>query len=279
MCKKYVFVVLRKRQTHFRPIFGPFYWLWVYFRQIACAHRDATITAVVKVTSQSGSVLITTNSSRLFQRFVPAASGPPGSVVQLDRHRRAVLVDGAVYQGNGWYVAGGDFTYNFTTAVTSMSLHGYNMVMVYSFEKVAPGHIPTPAEFEAFLDHCESVGMQVIFDFMPWWQKYSYCAANMTAGCDLAGTATAFEQMAAVGARSKSLLGYYVCDDCCSLSSAQTSAQSTHGYSKLKLLDRYHPTIGAVNCDDMASHVHAIRRYIRIACSPNIISGILLLIP
>jgi hypothetical protein len=29
---------------------------------------------------------------------VPPAAGPPGAVVQLDRHRRALLVDGDVYQ-------------------------------------------------------------------------------------------------------------------------------------------------------------------------------------
>jgi hypothetical protein len=93
-----------------------------------------------------------------------------------------------------------------------MSLHGYNMVMVYSFEKTAPGHTPTPAELKGFLDHCESVGMQVIFDFIPWWEKYSYCAANMTAGCDVAAAESAFEEMVAVGAASRSLLGYYICD-------------------------------------------------------------------
>ncbi len=193
-------------------------------------------------------------------------------------------------------VDGGDFTSPFTSAVTSMSLHGYNMVMVYSFEKTAPDHTPTPTELKAFLDHCESVGMQVIFDFIPWWEKYSYCAANMTAGCDIAAAESAFEEMVAVGAASRSLIGYYICDvrhatlsisscvhgraatvsvwlnvsfclgggvafwcccmisqDCCSLSDDQTTAQSKHGYPKLKLLDRYHPTIGAVNCNDMAS--------------------------
>ena len=76
---------------------------------------DAIVTAVFEVTSSSsGAVLMAGNSSRLFQRFVPAASGPPGSVVQLDRHRRAILVDGDVFQGNGWY---GEFGVNLPLAV------------------------------------------------------------------------------------------------------------------------------------------------------------------
>ncbi len=112
---------------------------------------------------------MTTNSSRLFQRYVPGPSGPPGGVVQLDRHRRALLVDGGVYLGSGWYVEGGDFIRNFTTAIDRMSQHGYNMVMTYRFRKAVVADtaevVPTPAELAAFLEHCESVGMFVIFDF------------------------------------------------------------------------------------------------------------------
>ena len=132
---------------------------------------EAVVTAVVTVKSiRTGSVLMTTNSSRLFQRFQPGPSGPPGGVVQLDRHRRALLVDGGVYLGSGWYVEGGDFIRNFTTAIDRMSQHGYNMVMTYRFRKAVVADtaevVPTPAELAAFLKHCESVGMFVIFDFM-----------------------------------------------------------------------------------------------------------------
>ena len=90
--------------------------------------------------------------------------------MQLDRHHRALLVDGGVYQGSGWYVEGGDFIRNFTTAIDRMSQHGYNMVMTYRFRKAVVADtaevVPTPAELAAFLEHCESVGMFVIFDFM-----------------------------------------------------------------------------------------------------------------
>ena len=40
---------------------------------------DATVTCMVTVVSASG-VLLKTNSSRLLQRFVPPASGTPGSL-------------------------------------------------------------------------------------------------------------------------------------------------------------------------------------------------------
>eukprot|EP01048_Picozoa_sp_COSAG05_P023331 COSAG05_NODE_5008_length_1293_cov_0.938861_1_plen_337_part_10 len=65
---------------------------------------DAMVTCVVSVLS-TGATVLTTNSSRLLQRFVPQdASETPGNLVQLDRHRRALLVDGEIFQGNGWYV-------------------------------------------------------------------------------------------------------------------------------------------------------------------------------
>jgi hypothetical protein len=211
---------------------------------------DATVTCMVTVVSASG-VLLKTNSSRLLQRFVPPASGTPGNVVQLDRHRRALLVDGGVFQGNGWYVDGGQFTgpanTSFTTAVDHMAANGYNMVMVYAFEKVAAGHVPTPEELQAFLTHCETAGIKVIFNFMSWWEQYSYCAAVQTKGCDLTQITSDFDEMVKVGARSKSLLGWYMCDDCCSLSDDQVAAQAKYGYPRIKQLDQFHPTIGAVN--------------------------------
>lgn len=66
-------------------------------------HVDTTVTCHVAMISSAGSMVLKTNSSRLLQRFVPPPSGAPGNIVQLDRHRRALLVDGDVYQGNGWY--------------------------------------------------------------------------------------------------------------------------------------------------------------------------------
>ena len=176
-------------------------------------HVDAMVTCLVSVLSSDGSTVLKTNSSRLLQRFVPPPSGTPGNVVQLDRHRRALLVDGDVYQGNGWYVDAEMFTgpdkTAFSTAVNHMAANGYNMLMVYSFVKAADGHVPTPDELEAFLAHCETLGIKVILNFMRWWESYSYCAAGQTKGCNLTQTRNDFDAMAEVGARSKSLLGYY----------------------------------------------------------------------
>ena len=214
---------------------------------------SATVTATVTISdAASGRVLTTVNSSRLFQRFVPAAAGPPGGVVQLDRHRRALLVNGDVFQGVGWYIGGGQFTYDFADVVDRLASRGVNMIMVYSFEKKRSEHVPTPAELTAFLTHCEAVGMFVIFDFMHWFEEYSFCAANITAGCNITDAEHRFTQMAQAGAASRALLGWYVCDDCCSLGGPDQAALSTMGYSKLKEIDKHHPTVGAVNCDDMA---------------------------
>ena len=51
--------------------------------------------------------------------------------------------------------------------------------------------------------------LQVILNFMRWWEAYSYCAAGQTKGCKLTQTQNDFDAMAEVGARSRSLLGYY----------------------------------------------------------------------
>ena len=36
------------------------------------------------------------------------------------------------------------------------------------------------------------------------------------------------------------------------MSSSDQAALSKFGYAKMKEIDSYHPTVGAVNCDDMA---------------------------
>ena len=176
---------------------------------------SAMITTFVTVIShRTGHVLMKTNSTRLFQRFMPPSTGPPGGVIQLDRHRRALLVDGDVWQGFGWYTGAGKFTGNFTATIDRMSLEGYNLIMTYGFLKDVPPASATPADLEAFLAHCESVGVHVIYNIMWLIEGYSYCAAKNGSGCNLTATETAITQMAEVGARSRSLLGWYVCDDC-----------------------------------------------------------------
>ena len=46
----------------------------------------------------------------------------------------------------------------------------------------------------------------------------------------------------------KALLGYYICDDCCS-TQIDVSMQA-QAYNIIKNIDPYHATVGAVNCED-----------------------------
>jgi hypothetical protein len=211
---------------------------------------DATVTATVTVSdAASKRVLGTMNGSRLFQRFLPPPEGPPGGIVQLDRHRRALLVGGDVFQGVGWYIGGGQFTYNFTDQVDDMAHKGVNMIMVYSFERGQSISRPTPADLSAFLAHCSSVGVNVIFDFMPWFEDFAYCAANITSGCKLTETKRAFEEMVEAGAASKALLGWYICDGetavdslCCVVATGSRHYTRVRGTCRLLQLERGKPS-------------------------------------
>ena len=93
------------------------------------------------------------------------------------------------------------------------------------------------AAIRAWSSHVTDSGIlweQVILDFIPWWEAYSYCAAGQIKGCNLTQAQNDLEAMANVGARSRSLLGYYICDDCCSLSDSDTTAQAQLSASTLE---------------------------------------------
>eukprot|EP01045_Picozoa_sp_COSAG04_P002924 COSAG04_NODE_111_length_25781_cov_90.291761_22_plen_397_part_00 len=189
------------------------------------AHIDAAVTAVLTVWGGASHQerLLTINSTRLLQRFTASSGsgtssnggGSGGSVVQLDRHRRSLLVDGDVFQGVGWYIGGGDFTVPFTRKVDELAKRGVNMIMVYSFEKKqGGGGRPTAADLAPFMAHCASVGMMVMFDLMPWFEDYSYCAAAMSKADGCATNTTyaerALREIVNAGTAYSSLLGWYM---------------------------------------------------------------------
>ncbi len=53
------------------------------------------------------------------------------------------------------------------------------------------------------------------------------------------------------------------------MSSSDQAALSKFGYAKMKEIDSYHPTVGAVNCDDMARFSDADGGQILIDCKPQ----------
>ena len=92
-----------------------------------------------------------------------------------------------------------------------------------------------------FLDACNAVNFKIMYPLGTGTIKINHGGPfnDTTALQDLISNVTFVQNHPA-------LLGYYICDDCCS-NNANVSLQS-QVYQLLKTLDPYHVTIGAVNC-------------------------------
>merc|ERR1719272_1058277 len=112
---------------------------------------------------------------------------------------------------------------------------GVNVGMPYGLD-MQPLEVQTE-----FLDACNAVNFKIMYPLGTGTIKINHGGPfnDTTALQDLISNVTFVQNHPA-------LLGYYICDDCCS-NNANVSLQS-QVYQLLKTLDPYHVTIGAVNC-------------------------------
>ncbi|KAH8043400.1 ATPase [Aureococcus anophagefferens] len=189
------------------------------------------------ITARYGDAVVT--KRRRFHR-VPV---PPtaGGYVQVDHARAGLLVDGDPWIGQGWYVAAtSNVSWNNSlerladVIVYENAPKGINQGMPYGLS----AH-PPKAQL-AFLDAVHRVGFKVI---------YPVVSGNVSInhGGPFDGrTSSRRCGRASIGEEHPALLGYYVCDDCCS-NNHDVSLQA-QVYAVMKDVDPYHPTIGASDC-------------------------------
>lgn len=112
---------------------------------------------------------------------------------------------------------------------------GMNQGMMYGLASLPP------ADQLAFLDACHDAGFKVMYDL-----GTGPVDVNRGGPFDVPALLDDLRRNASLVARHPALLGYYVCDDCCS-NNADISLQA-QVYAILRDVDPYHVTIGAVNC-------------------------------
>ena len=187
------------------------------------------------VTLSFGETVIT--KRRRFHR-VPV---PPtaGGYVQVDHARAGLLVDGDPWIGQGWYVAAtSNASWNDSlerladVIVYENAPKGINQGMPYGLS----AH-PPKAQL-AFLDAVHRVGFKVIYPILS-----GNVSINHGGPFDDSDKLEALRASVELVREHPALLGYYVCDDCCS-NNHDVSLQA-QVYAVLKDVDPYHPTIGA----------------------------------
>eukprot|EP00948_MAST-09A_sp_MAST-9A-sp1_P003502 g3502.t1 len=174
------------------------------------------------------------SKSRRFHR-VPVPTNQVVEPVQVDHETNGLRVNGKSWIGQGWYLSG-DFEWLADRIENEFKVRNVNMGMPY-------GLATQPLDVQKdFLDRCAKAGFKVIYPL----------GTGLNVSINHGGPfnkPTLLEDLVSNISFVKNhpaLLGYYICDDCCS-NQHDISLQS-QVYQLIKAHDPYHLTIGAVNC-------------------------------
>ena len=151
--------------------------------------------------------------------------------VQVDHHRRGLLVDDKLFLGSGWYVGTNSmdrgWDHNVSASLEALTLQsklGDNMEMPYSL-----GWWP-PEDQIALLDGVHALGLKVLYPLAPmlgkqyhkpgdvdgpWFRRLDIAWADPQWQADVRANVTLVKD-------HPSLLGWYICDDCVSSTSSST---------------------------------------------------------
>ena len=177
-----------------------------------------------------------------YRRLVRAPSSSAVTEVQVDHSRRGILIGGQPYIGSGWYADGNsNWQHNLTAylaVVTQQASVGDNLIMPYGLSRF------NASEQQRFLDHCAQLGIKVIYPLAPLISArmaWDSVLPSATWQAQLVGNLSVVQN-------SSALLGYLVCDDCCS--SREQTSLTAQLYNRLKELDPYRLLFGAVQCQN-----------------------------
>ena len=183
--------------------------------------------------------------SRRFHRVPPPSLDNSVIPVQVDHTKKALLVGGQSFVMQGYYMGtdhptNDSFWLQHELNVIKQKLvpNGLNVGMLYDLQNE-----PLNVQLQ-FLDGCHRAGFKVIYPVSHIGKidiNHGGPFNNKTLLKELIANITFVKDHPA-------LLGYEICDDCCS-TTPFTSIQS-QVYQLIKNIDPYHVTIGAVNCGD-----------------------------
>ena len=219
-------------------------------------HNDLCLT----VTLPSGEHL---NLWRRFLRVPPPPADSTAQIVQVDHERAGLLVSTATNStttpllGVGYYIT--EYGVSDKTVINAADEHPTNSTATLIRELQRMGrrgitwalvywcyYVPaaTAKDLVAVLDVAHAAGIGIIWDFMAPGGT-DFIKAGGPYATDSQALALIKSNISLVKDHP-AIIGYYICDDCCTAGVARMSQI----YALFKVLDPYHPLMGAVNCDD-----------------------------
>jgi hypothetical protein len=195
-------------------------------------HTDITIT--ISTPTIPGK---TVTFEKRFHR-VPPPTSVEVEIVQVNHATRSLDVNGLPYQGNGFYV--GSFpnvTSNVSSLIDMWVSQNINQAMIYGLAE-----FPPQLQLDIF-EIAAARGFKILY-------QLGTGAVQVNHGGPFNRSSLLDEMIANITLvkDQKALLGYYICDDCCS-TQIDVSMQA-QAYNIIKNIDPYHATVGAVNCED-----------------------------
>jgi hypothetical protein len=206
----------------------------------ACS-GDLLITLILSAATPLLPHSVTTITKR--RRFVRHDKPDISSFTSVDHERRGLIRDGLPFNGHGWYsgyfgVQGPEFWYR---EMARQAQHGLNWIVS------DPLNGWTPPSITEFFDRAHAAGMGVWFNL------------DTTRVIDPRTNTTAewaqFVSNVTLVKDHPALIGYYICDDCCSNEAKMKNLSKA--YRALQRIDPFHVTSGALDCVDSFSFLDA----------------------
>lgn len=209
---------------------------------------------IVDIVAAGAAVALNTTIARRFMRVPPLPASSAVEPMAVDHSIRGITVGrgggggGLPFVGTGWFMDGHrPLALRNLSAVTHeverIAAAGVNQVMLYSL----PLH--SPASVRRFLDAMHVLGVKVWVDIQPL--GFSGAGGDNYANdwADPAWQAAVRGNVSLV-MDHPSILGWYLCDDCCPLNSniGNVTLQAKL-YNLVKSIDGYHLTTGAIQCN------------------------------
>ena len=199
-------------------------------------HNDLSVT-VTRLSDGTNYI-----RSRRFHRAPPPLTNATGSYSQIDHTTNSVLLNGKIFPIQGYYMgtdhpSNSSFWLDYELGIIKNKLvpSGLNVALFYDLQW-------EPMDIQMkFLDGCYEAGFNVMYPLMSTTRFINHGGPfNKPALLkNLIANITSMKDHPAI-------LGWYICDDCCSPQS-DISLQS-QVYQLIKDVDPYHVTIGAVDC-------------------------------
>ena len=212
------------------------------------------LAAVVRVTARIGASFQLVPKERRFAVAPVAALAPGQSYTAVDHRRRMISLNGEPWLGVGFYYSG--WPARGTTTIDDAVLEvgkndmrefvrqGLTQIMPYGFISICQNdpQLANLKKMVSWLDGDAEMRGQLKFD-MPLVAETEAAIRSEPGTANYTKAWAAIEAKVAAVKHSKSLLAYYICDDC--NNPTFPPAKMAAVYQRIKQLDPHHITVGA----------------------------------